>query len=120
MLILIFVVSLQRENETLLINVAKIINNMKLTSTARSIIVSRIADFSIEVNKQPVTISHWLYMRPYMFLKIENYTPLKKFAKTDNIDDLFEFESEEEKQELLNKYRTLKYEQATIHTTIKE
>lgn len=93
---------------------------MKLTSTARSIIVSCITDFSIEVNKQPVTISHWLYMRPYMFLKLENYIPLKKFIQTDNIDDLFEFESENEKETLLNKYRTLIYEQATIHTTIKE
>lgn len=93
---------------------------MKLTSTARSIIVSRMADFSIEVNKQPTTISHWLYMRPYMFLKIENYNPLKNFAKTDNIDELFEFESEEEKKELLNKYRTLRYEQAATNTTLKE
>ena len=86
---------------------------MKLTSTARSIIASRMADFSIEVNKQPVTISHWLYIRPYMFLKIENYVPLKNYVQTDNIDDLFEFESEEEKQELLNKYRTLRYEDKT-------
>lgn len=109
-------VSLQRENETLPINVAKIINNMKLTSTARSIIVSRMADFSIEVNKQPVTISHWLYMRPYMFLKLENYIPLKKFIQTDNIDDLFEFESENEKETLLNKYRTLIYEDKTSYT----
>ena len=101
------------KNETLPINVAKIINNMKLTSTARSIIVSRMADFSIEVNKQPTTISHWLYMRPYMFLKLENYKPLKKFIQTDNIDDLFEFESENEKEELLNKYNILIYEQAT-------
>ena len=93
---------------------------MRLTSEARSIIVNRIADFSIEVDKQPVTISHWLYMRPHMFLKIENYIPLKKFVQTDNIDDLFEFESEEEKKELLNKYRTLRYEQKTAHTTIKE
>lgn len=93
---------------------------MRLTSEARSIIVNRIADFSIEVGKQPVTISHWLYMRPYMFLKIENYNPLKKFAKTDNIDDLFEFESEKEKEILLNKYRTLRYEQATTNTTLKE
>ncbi|EKY13385.1 hypothetical protein HMPREF9075_00085 [Capnocytophaga sp. oral taxon 332 str. F0381] len=89
---------------------------MKLTSTARSIIVSCITDFSIEVNKKPITISHWLYMRPYMFLKIENYTPLKKFAKTDNIDDLFEFESENEKETLLNKYRTLNYEDKTSYT----
>ena len=110
------VISLQRENETLPINVAKIINNMKLTSTARSIIVSRMADFSIEVNKQPVTISHWLYMRPYMFLKLENYIPLKKFIQTDNIDDLFEFESENEKETLLNKYRTLNYEDKTSYT----
>ena len=93
---------------------------MRLTSEARSIIVNRIADFSIEVDKQPVTISHWLYMRPYMFLKIENYNPLKKFAKTDNIDELFEFESEEEKETLLNKYRTLRYEQATTNTTLKK
>ena len=93
---------------------------MRLTSEARSIIVNRIADFSIEVDKQPVTISHWLYMRPYMFLKIENYNPLKKFAKTDNIDDLFEFESEKEKETLLNKYRTLRYEQAATNTTLKE
>lgn len=93
---------------------------MRLTSEARSIIVNRIADFSIEVGKQPVTISHWLYMRPFMFLKIENYNPLKKFAKTDNIDDLFEFESEKEKETLLNKYRTLRYEQATTNTTLKE
>lgn len=93
---------------------------MRLTSEARSIIVSRMADFSIEVKKCPVTISHWVYMRPYMFLKLENYMPLKKYVQTDNIDDLFEFESEEEKQELLNKYRTLRYEQATTHTTIKE
>lgn len=93
---------------------------MRLTSEARSIIVNRIADFSIEVDKQPVTISHWLYMRPYMFLKIENYNPLKKFAKTDNIDDLFEFESEKEKETLLNKYRTLRYEQAATDTTLKE
>ena len=55
-----------------------------------------------------------------MFLKIENYIPLKKFVQTDNIDDLFEFESEEEKETLLSKYRTLRYEQATAHTTIKE
>ena len=114
------VISLHRKTKTLLINVAKIINNMKLTSTARSIIVNRMADFSIEVGKQPVTISHWLYRRPYMFLKIENYIPLKKFVQTDNIDDLFEFESEEEKKELLNKYRRLRYEQTTAHTTIKE
>ena len=93
---------------------------MRLTSEARSIIVNRIADFSIEVDKQPVTISHWLYMRPYMFLKIENYNPLKKFAKTDNIDDLFEFDSEKEKETLLNKYRTLRYEQAATNTTLKE
>nr|DAW67778.1 MAG TPA: hypothetical protein [Caudoviricetes sp.] len=93
---------------------------MRLTSEARSIIVNRIADFSIEVDKQPVTISHWLYMRPYMFLKIENYNPLKKFAKTDNIDDLFEFESEKEKETLLNKYRTLRYEQATTNTNLKK
>lgn len=93
---------------------------MKLTSTARSIIASRMADFSIEVNKQPVTISHWLYIRPYMFLKIENYVPLKNYVQTDNIDDLFEFESEKEKETLLNKYRTLKYEQATTHTTTEE
>jgi|GEM_PF-585311 hypothetical protein len=93
---------------------------MRLTSEARSIIVNRIADFSIEVGKQPVTISHWLYMRPYMFLKIENYNPLKKFAKTDNIDDLFEFDSEIEKETLLNKYRTLRYEQAATNTTLKE
>ena len=91
---------------------------MRLTSEARSIIVNRIADFSIEVDKQPVTISHWLYMRPYMFLKIENYNPLKKFVQTDNIDDLFEFESE--KETLLNKYRTLRYEQATTNTTLKK
>ena len=89
---------------------------MKLTSTARSIIVSRMADFSIEVNKQPVTISHWLYMRPYMFLKLENYIPLKKFIQTDSIDDLFEFESENEKETLLNKYRTLIYEDKTSYT----
>ena len=93
---------------------------MRLTSEARSIIVNRIADFSIEVGKQPVTISHWLYMRSYMFLKIENYNPLKKFAKTDNIDDLFEFDSEKEKETLLNKYRTLRYEQAATNTTLKE
>ena len=93
---------------------------MRLTSEARSIIVNRIADFSIEVGKQPVTISHWLYMRPYMFLKIENYNPLKKFAKTDNIDDLFEFDSEIEKETLLNKYRTLRYEQAATNTTLQE
>ena len=74
------------------------------------------ADFSIEVNKQPVTISHWLYMRPYMFLKLENYIPLKKFIQTDNIDDLFEFESENEKETLLNKYRTLIYEDKTSYT----
>lgn len=93
---------------------------MRLTSEARSIIVNRIADFSIEVGKQPVTISHWLYRRPYMFLKIENYIPLKKFVQTDNIDDLFEFESEKEKETLLNKYRTLRYEQAATNTTLKE
>ena len=93
---------------------------MRLTSEARSIIVNRIADFSIEVGKQPVTISHWLYMRPYMFLKIENYNPLKKFTKIDNIDDLFEFDSEKEKETLLNKYRTLRYEQATTNTNLKE
>ena len=93
---------------------------MRLTNTARSIIVSRMADFSIEVKKCPVTISHWVYIRPYMFMKLENYMPLKKYVQTDNIDDLFEFESEEEKETLLNKYRTLRYEQATTHTTIKE
>lgn len=93
---------------------------MRLTSEARSIVVNRMADFSIEVGKQPVTISHWLYRRPYMFLKIENYIPLKKFVQTDNIDDLFEFESEEEKETLLSKYRTLRYEQATTNTTLKE
>ena len=93
---------------------------MKLTSEVRSIVVNRIAEFSIEVGKQPVTISHWLYRRPYMFLKIENYIPLKKFVQTDNIDDLFEFESEKEKETLLNKYRTLRYEQATTNTNLKE
>ena len=93
---------------------------MRLTSEARSIIVNRIADFSIEVGKQPVTIGQWMYMRPHMFLKIENYIPLKKFVQTDNIDDLFEFESEEEKETLLSKYRTLRYEQATTNTTLKE
>ena len=93
---------------------------MRLTSEARSIIVNRIADFSIEVGKQPVTISHWLYRRPHMFLKIENYVPLKNYVQTDNIDDLFEFESEEEKETLLNKYRTLRYEQATTNTTLKK
>jgi hypothetical protein len=93
---------------------------MKLTNEARSIIANCIAKFSIEVGKQPVTIGQWMYMRPHMFLKIENYIPLKKFVQTDNIDDLFEFESEEEKETLLNKYRTLKYEQTTAHTTLKE
>lgn len=93
---------------------------MRLTSEVRSIIVKRIADFSIEVGKQPVTISHWLYRRPHMFLKIENYVPLKNYVQTDNIDDLFEFESEEEKETLLNKYRTLRYEQATTNTNLKE
>jgi len=93
---------------------------MRLTSEARSIIVNRMADFSIEVGKQPVTISHWLYRRPYMFLKIENYIPLKKFVQTDNIDDLFVFESEKEKETLLNKYRTLRYEQAATNTTLKK
>ena len=93
---------------------------MRLTSEARSIIVNRMADFSIEVGKQPVTISHWLYRRPYMFLKIENYIPLKKFVQTDNIDDLFEFDSEIEKETLLNKYRTLRYEQAATNTTLKK
>lgn len=93
---------------------------MRLTNEARSIIANCIAKFSIEVGKQPVTIGQWMYMRPHMFLKIENYIPLKKFVQTDNIDDLFEFESEEEKKELLNKYRTLRYEQATAHTTLKE
>lgn len=93
---------------------------MKLTSEVRSIVVNRIAEFSIEVGKQPVTISHWLYRRPYMFLKIENYIPLKKFVQTDNIDDLFEFESEKEKETLLNKYRTLRYEQATTNSTLKK
>lgn len=86
---------------------------MKLTNEARSIIVSRMADFSIEVKKCPVTISHWVYMRPYMFMKLENYMPLKKYVQTDNIDDLFEFDSEEERETLLNKYRTLKYEDKT-------
>ena len=93
---------------------------MRLTSEARSIIVNRMADFSIEVGKQPVTISHWLYRRPYMFLKIENYIPLKKFVQTDNIDDLFVFESEKEKETLLNKYRTLRYEHAATNTTLKK
>ena len=93
---------------------------MRLTSEARSIIVNRMADFSIEVGKQPVTISHWLYRRPYMFLKIENYIPLKKFVQTDNIDDLFVFESEKEKETLLNNYRTLRYEQAATNTTLKK
>jgi hypothetical protein len=59
-------------------------------------------------------------MRPYMFLKLENYIPLKKFIQTDNIDDLFEFESENEKEELLNKYNILIYEQATTNTTLKK
>ena len=99
-----------RKNKTLLINVAKVINKMRLTNTARSIIVKRMIDFSIEVGKQPTTIGNWLYIRPFMFLKLENYIPLKKYAQTDNIDDLFEFESEEEKKELLNKYRTVRYE----------
>ena len=93
---------------------------MRLTSEASKLISSQMADFSKEVRKSPVTIGHWLYMRPYMFLKIENYNTLKKFVQTDNIDDLFVFESEEEKKELLNKYRTLRYEQKTAHTTIKE
>ena len=93
---------------------------MRLTSEASKLISSQLADFSNEVKKSPVTIGHWLYMRPYMFLKIENYTPLKKFVKTDNIDDLFEFESEIEKETLLNKYRTLRYEQAATDTTFKE
>ena len=55
-----------------------------------------------------------------MFLKIENYIPLKKFVQTDNIDDLFVFESEKEKETLLNKYRTLRYEQAATNTTLKK
>lgn len=93
---------------------------MRLTSEVSKLISSQMADFSKEVRKSPVTIGHWLYMRPYMFLKIENYNPLKKFAKTDNIDDLFEFESEKEKETLLNKYRTLRYEQATTNTTLKK
>ena len=93
---------------------------MRLTNEARSIIVNSMAEFSIEVGKQPVTISHWLYRRPYMFLKIENYIPLKKFVQTDNIDDLFVFESEKEKETLLNKYRTLRYEQAATNTTLKK
>lgn len=93
---------------------------MRLTSEVSKLISSQMADFSKEVRKSPVTIGHWLYRRPYMFLKIENYIPLKKFVQTDNIDDLFEFESEEEKETLLNKYRTLKYEQTTAHTTLKE
>ena len=61
---------------------------MRLTNTARSIIVKRMIDFSIEVGKQPTTIGNWLYIRPFMFLKLENYIPLKKYAQTDNIDDL--------------------------------
>ena len=89
---------------------------MRLTSEISKLISSQLADFSNEVNKSPITVGHWLYMRPYMFLKIENYTPLKKFAKTDNIDDLFEFESKEEKETLLNKYRTLIYEDKTSYT----
>lgn len=93
---------------------------MRLTSEVSKLISSQMADFSKEVRKSPVTIGHWLYIRPYMFLKIENYIPLKKFVQTDNIDDLFKFESEEEKETLLNKYRTLRYEQAATNTTLKE
>ena len=93
---------------------------MRLTSSTSKLISSQLADFSNEVKKSPITVGHWMYMRPYMFLKIENYIPLKNYVQTDNIDDLFEFESEEEKQELLNKYRTLRYEQTTAHTTLKK
>lgn len=86
---------------------------MKLTKEVTKLISGQLANFSNEVKKSPITVGHWLYMRPYMFLKLENYMPLKKYVQTDNIDDLFEFDSEEEKQELLNKYRTLKYEDKT-------
>ena len=93
---------------------------MKLTKEVTKLISGQLANFSNEVKKSPITVGHWLYIRPYMFMKIENYIPLKKYVQTDNIDDLFEFDSEEEKQELLNKYRTLRYEQATTNTAIKE
>lgn len=93
---------------------------MRLTSEVSKLISSQLADFSKEVKKSPVTISHWMYIRPYMFLKIENYIPLKNYVQTDNIDELFEFESEKEKETLLNKYRTLRYEQATTNTTLKK
>nr|DAU48794.1 MAG TPA: hypothetical protein [Caudoviricetes sp.] len=93
---------------------------MRLTSEVSKLISSQLADFSNEVNKSPITVGHWMYRRPHMFLKIENYVPLKNYVQTDNIDDLFEFESEEEKETLLNKYRTLRYEQAATNTTLKE
>jgi hypothetical protein len=42
-----------------------------------------------------------------MFLKKVYLDILKKYAETDNLDDIFEFESDEERESLLKKYKVL-------------
>lgn len=80
---------------------------MKLTSTAREKINEKLALSSLELGISPLTVNHWAKKRPHLFLRKPALEVLKKFVGTDDMNELFEFESEKEKNTLLKKYYVL-------------
>ena len=86
------------------ITVAKVINNMRLTSKAREKINENLALSSLDLGISPLTINHWAKKRQHLFLRKPALEVLKKYVGTDDMNELFEFESEKEKNTLLKKY----------------
>lgn len=80
---------------------------MKLTNTVREKVNDNLAHLSIDLSKSPNTVYCWARKRQYMFLNKVYLEILKKYAETDNLDDIFEFESDEERELLLKKYKVL-------------
>ena len=86
---------------------ANIVNNMRITAEVKKIICENLAYASIDLGISPITLNENIRKRPYLMLKKPNLEVVKKYAETDNLDDIFEFESDEERELLLKKYKVL-------------
>lgn len=80
---------------------------MRITAEVKKIICENLAHASIDLGISPITLNDYIRKRPYLILKKPNLEVVKKYAETDNLDDIFEFESDEERELLLKKYKVL-------------
>lgn len=62
---------------------------MNIREESKKILISKMAELSIEMEKSPLTINNWIYNRPHMFKKKYIQQAVKKITGLTK-DQIFE------------------------------